>query len=106
MLSLFLVFSLIFLCLTHKFIVRAQVGLVAEMQEEQTELIIGGTVQQKIVSCLQVLDKLLRQDEPVVSSMVVAEKKATFIGANNIMDAVLNIIGKCRHTNQLQSRDD
>ena len=69
-------------------------GLVAEMQEEQTELIIGGTVQQKIGSCLQVLDKLLKQDEPVVSSMVVAEKKATFIGANNIVDAVLNIIGK------------
>lgn len=50
------------------------VGLVAKMQKENRELVIGGTFQQKISSCLEVLDKFLKQQNPVVSSMLVAEK--------------------------------
>nr|XP_022920511.1 fatty acid synthase-like [Onthophagus taurus] len=68
------------------------VGLVADMQENHKELVIGGTLQQRISNCLQVLDRLLKQKEPIVSSMVVAEKRGG-VGANNIFDAVLNIIG-------------
>ncbi|XP_036148675.1 fatty acid synthase isoform X2 [Monomorium pharaonis] len=52
------------------------VGLVADMQENDKELIIGGTLQQKISCCLDELDKFLLQTRPVVSSMVVAEKKS------------------------------
>ncbi|XP_039304084.1 fatty acid synthase [Solenopsis invicta] len=51
------------------------VGLVADMQEDDKELVISGTLQQKISSCLDELDKFLLQSRPVVSSMVVAEKK-------------------------------
>lgn len=70
------------------------VGLVAEMQEDHKELVIGGTLQQTILSCLKELDGFLQQDKPIVSSMVVAEKRAGGAGATNIVDAVLNIMGK------------
>ncbi|XP_046609412.1 fatty acid synthase-like isoform X1 [Neodiprion virginianus] len=68
------------------------VGLVAEMQEDNKEIIIGGTLQQRILSCLQELDGFLNQDSPVVSSMVVAEKK--FGGAKaDILATVVEIMG-------------
>ncbi|XP_063218658.1 fatty acid synthase-like [Bacillus rossius redtenbacheri] len=70
-----------------------EVGLVAEMQEEQHELVIGGTLQQKISSCLEVLDRFLRQPLPVVASMVVAEKRAGSGGSGGIVDCVANIMG-------------
>lgn len=70
-----------------------KVGLVAELQEEQFEMEIGGTLQQKISSCLKVLDLFLRQNSPVVGSMVVAEKRSGAGFANNAVDAVANILG-------------
>ncbi|KAF2904462.1 hypothetical protein ILUMI_01702 [Ignelater luminosus] len=70
-----------------------EVGLVAEMQELQTEIEIGGTLQQRVTSCLSVIDTFLKQDEPVVSSIVVAEKRGGAGGADNIVDAVKNILG-------------
>ena len=69
------------------------VGLVADMQEDNKELIIGGTLQQRISSCLQELDGLLRQDCPIVSSMVVAEKRAGSGGTTDAVISVLNILG-------------
>lgn len=68
-------------------------GLVAEMQENHGELEIGGTLQQRISSCLSVLDKFLRQSDPIVASMVVAEKRSTAGAGGNIIDAVVNILG-------------
>ncbi|KAK5637947.1 hypothetical protein RI129_012242 [Pyrocoelia pectoralis] len=70
-----------------------EVGLVAEMQELDMEIEIGGTLQQKISSCLNVLDTFLSQDEPVVSSIVVAEKKWGRTGSQNLVDIVMNIMG-------------
>ncbi|CAG2054468.1 unnamed protein product [Timema podura] len=70
-----------------------EVGLVAEMQEEQHELVIGGTLQQRISSCLFVLDGFLRQPHPVVSSMVVAEKRAGSGSSASIVECVTNILG-------------
>ncbi|KAL2715950.1 fatty acid synthase-like [Vespula squamosa] len=67
------------------------VGLVADMQNEDKELVIGGTLQQKISSCLQELNRFLVQDKSVVASMVVAEKRANS-DAKNVVDAVLNIL--------------
>ncbi|KAJ3653406.1 hypothetical protein Zmor_012660 [Zophobas morio] len=52
-----------------------EVGLAAKMQRENKELVFGGIVQQKISSCLEVLDVLLKHNYPVVSSMVVTEKR-------------------------------
>ncbi|EFA05204.2 fatty acid synthase [Tribolium castaneum] len=69
------------------------VGLVAKMQKDNKELVIGGTLQQKISSCLNVMDRFLNQDNPVVSSMVVAEKRDKRIGGENPVDAVCAILG-------------
>ncbi|KAF7995900.1 hypothetical protein HCN44_007007 [Aphidius gifuensis] len=69
------------------------VGLVADMLEDHKEIVIGGTLQQSILSCLHELDSFLDQSEPIVSSMVVAEKRAGGSGALNIVDTVLNIMG-------------
>lgn len=71
-----------------------EVGLVAEWQDNNKELVIGGTLQQKISSCLEKLENFLLQNRPVVSSMVVAEKRLDTYGAANIMDTVANIMGK------------
>ncbi|KAL6267253.1 hypothetical protein P5V15_000327 [Pogonomyrmex californicus] len=68
------------------------VGLVADMQEDDKELIIGGTLQQKVSCCLDELDKFLLQNCPIVSSMVVAEKKAGSSGINNLVDTIANIL--------------
>ncbi|XP_046739713.1 fatty acid synthase-like [Diprion similis] len=68
------------------------VGLVAEMQEDNKEVIIGGTLQQRILSCLQELDGFLNQASPVVSSMVVAEKKSGGARAD-ILATVVDIMG-------------
>ncbi|XP_046603296.1 fatty acid synthase-like [Neodiprion virginianus] len=69
------------------------VGLIAEMQQDGKEIVIGGTLQQGILSCLNELDGFLQQESPVVSSMVVAEKTSGSGGALNILDAVINIMG-------------
>ncbi|KAJ2952057.1 hypothetical protein O0L34_g4320 [Tuta absoluta] len=69
------------------------VGLVADMQEENVQLEIGGTLQQRISSCLQVLDKFLKQDVTIVSSIVVAEKRAANSGVDSIMEVVAHILG-------------
>ncbi|CAH1131325.1 unnamed protein product [Ceutorhynchus assimilis] len=70
------------------------VGLVADMQEESVEMEIGGTLQQRISNCLEVMDILLKQNEAViVSSMVVAEKRSSYGGSDSIVDTVAAILG-------------
>ncbi|CAH2232242.1 jg2964 [Pararge aegeria aegeria] len=69
------------------------VGLVADMQDEDVQLEIGGTLQQRISSCLLALDKFLKQDAVIVSSIVVAEKKAGGSGCGSMVDAVALIMG-------------
>ncbi|EFN74070.1 Fatty acid synthase [Camponotus floridanus] len=69
------------------------VGLVADMQDDDKEMIIGGTLQQKITSCIEKLEEFLLQEHPVVASMVVAEKRSDAFGANNIVETVANIMG-------------
>lgn len=71
-----------------------EVGLVADMAEDRIDMEIGGTLQQRISSCLTELDALLTTvTEPIVSSMVVAEKRAGSDGKSNIIETVLNIMG-------------
>ncbi|KAK4877916.1 hypothetical protein RN001_010422 [Aquatica leii] len=70
-----------------------EVGLVAEMQELQREIEIGGTLQQRVASCLSVLDTFLTQDEAIVASMVVAEKRSGAEGTAGIIDVIKNIMG-------------
>lgn len=68
-----------------------EVGLVADMAENKVDMEIGGTLQQRISSCLTVLDQLLSTADPIVASMVVAEKKVRK-GAG-IVETVMNIMG-------------
>ncbi|XP_055640185.1 fatty acid synthase-like [Toxorhynchites rutilus septentrionalis] len=68
-----------------------EVGIVADLAEDKVDMEIGGTLQQRISSCLQVLDNLLLNDNPIVASMVVAEKRAGS-GSRNIIEAVMNIM--------------
>ncbi|KAH8255859.1 hypothetical protein KR032_009533 [Drosophila birchii] len=70
-----------------------EVGLVADMAEDKIDVEIGGTLQQRISSCIQELDNLLSSKDPIVSSMVVAEKRSGRSGSENIVDAVMNIMG-------------
>lgn len=71
-----------------------EVGLVADMAEEKIDMEIGGTLQQRISSCLVELDALLTSiKEPIVASMVVAEKRAGGDGKSNLIECVLNIMG-------------
>ncbi|XP_050457757.1 fatty acid synthase-like isoform X2 [Cataglyphis hispanica] len=69
------------------------VGLVADMQDDDTEMVIGGTLQQKISSCIEKLEEFLLQEHPVVGSMVVAEKHSDILGSDNIVETVANIMG-------------
>ncbi|CAH2098693.1 unnamed protein product [Euphydryas editha] len=68
------------------------VGVVADTQDNDIQLEIGGNLQQRISSCLATFDKFLRQDNVIVSSIVVAEKK-TSSGSNTIIDIVAQILG-------------
>lgn len=70
------------------------VGLVAEWQDNNKELVIGGTLQQKVSFCLQKLEGFLLQNRPVVTSMLVAEKRVGAHGVTNIVDTVANIMGE------------
>ena len=55
----------------------------------------GGTLPQRITSCLEELDKFMRQPHAVVASMVVAEKRAGGSGSGSVVDCVSNILGMC-----------
>lgn len=70
-----------------------EVGLVADMHENsKIDMEIGGTLQQRISSCLQELDVLLTSNKPIVSCMVVAEKKLRGSGKGSVLEAVMNIM--------------
>lgn len=68
------------------------VGLLADLQENNMDMEISGTLPQRINSCLETLDTLFNEDAPVVASMIVAEKRLEDIKKGNIIDTVLNIM--------------
>jgi len=70
------------------------VGLVADMQDNNKEMVIGGTLQQKITSCIEKLEDFLLQKQPIVASMVVAEKRLNAFGGTSIVETVANIMSK------------
>lgn len=70
-----------------------EVGLVADMAEDRIDMEIGGTLQQRISSCLAELDALMTtESEAIVSSMVVAEKRVGEEDKGNLIESVLNIM--------------
>uniref|UniRef100_A0ABI7YC33 Fatty acid synthase n=1 Tax=Felis catus TaxID=9685 RepID=A0ABI7YC33_FELCA len=72
------------------------VGIVLESMGSN-DVVIGGTLPQRIASCLEVLDVFLNQPHPVLSSFVLAEKKATAHNDSSSrqdpMEAVAHILG-------------
>ncbi|XP_046833003.1 fatty acid synthase-like [Vespa crabro] len=68
------------------------VGLVADMQDNDKELVIGGTLQQRITSCLEEINRFLMQDKPIVASMIIAEKRLDDDCADNVVNAILKIM--------------
>lgn len=72
------------------------VGVVLETMGSN-ETVIGGTLPQRIASCLEVMDAFLCQTHPVMSSFVLAERvvvKSEAGGQRNLVDTVAHILGK------------
>lgn len=68
--------------------------MVADMTAGNTDIELVGTMQQRIDSCLNVLDQLLTAPQAVVSSIVVADKKnAAPASQLTLIDHVLQIMG-------------
>lgn len=69
------------------------VGLLADLQEKNMDMQISGTLPQRITSCLQVIETLLTSDEPIVASMVVAEKQSFDFTKDNVLESLFSILG-------------
>ncbi|CAG9806916.1 unnamed protein product [Chironomus riparius] len=69
-----------------------EVGIVAELQEDNIEMEIGGTLLQRISSCIDELDTLMTAKSTVVSSMVVAEKRVKRSGKGGVINMLMNIM--------------
>lgn len=70
------------------------VGLVIEGLKGTNETVVGGTLPQRITSCMTTMDLFLQQAHPVLASMVLAEKKKAGETAQvSLVDAVGNILG-------------
>ncbi|XP_062589750.1 fatty acid synthase-like [Saccostrea cucullata] len=71
------------------------VGVVLETMGNN-DTVIGGTLPQRMMSCLSTLDKFLNRPEPVLSSFVQAESKTDSKSGGSgqdIVQAVFNILG-------------
>ncbi|PSN28987.1 Fatty acid synthase [Blattella germanica] len=71
------------------------VGLVLETMGDN-ETVVGGTLPQRMSSCLATMDNFLQQPHPVLASMVLAEKRRGGGDASSqvgLLDAVGNILG-------------
>uniref|UniRef100_A0A674MU67 Fatty acid synthase n=1 Tax=Takifugu rubripes TaxID=31033 RepID=A0A674MU67_TAKRU len=80
------------------------VGVVLESMGSN-DTVIGGTLPQRITSCLEVLDNFLCQKHPVMSSFVLAERVVVRSEAGsqrNLVDAVAHILG-VRDVNNLNA---
>ena len=74
----------------------ADVGILVELKGTNDKA-IGGTLPQRITSCLEVLDLFLNQPHPVLSSFVLAEKAASRGPSGSQQDlvkAVAHILGE------------
>nr|XP_033816212.1 fatty acid synthase [Geotrypetes seraphini] len=72
------------------------VGIVMETMGSN-DTVIGGTLPQRIGSCLEVLDRFMNQSYPVMSSLVLAEKTISAEnegrGQRDLVEAVAHILG-------------
>lgn len=74
------------------------VGVVLETMGGN-DTVIGGTLPQRITSCMETLDHFLCQHKPVMSSFVLAQRTVVKSEGGNqrdLVDAVAHILGKSR----------
>lgn len=57
------------------------------------DTVVGGTLPQRMVSCLQTMDQFMQQPHPVLASMVVAEKRKAESSGTSLVSCVANILG-------------
>jgi len=69
-----------------------EVGLIARMQSYNKKFILGGLRGQSISSCLKKLEEFFLQDQPVVSSIIVADKRVQ--NTMDVVQTVADIMGK------------
>lgn len=67
-------------------------GLVLENLGDN-ETVVGGTLPQRMASCLQTMDLFMQQPHPVLASMVVAEKRKAETSGVSLVGCVANILG-------------
>ncbi|XP_065214304.1 fatty acid synthase-like [Planococcus citri] len=67
-----------------------EVGVVADFAEDNLNIVIGGTLQQNVRSCLDSLNLFMKQSNPIVSSIIVAEKRHA---DSDIINTIANILG-------------
>lgn len=62
------------------------------------DTVVGGTLPQRMPSCLNTIDNFLQQPDPVLASLVLAEKRKAGGESSSIgvLDAVANILGMAR----------
>lgn len=72
------------------------VGLILETMGDN-DTVVGGTLPQRMSSCLATMDTFLQQPHPVLASMVLAEKRSNRSEGSQVslVDAVANILGMC-----------
>lgn len=71
------------------------VGLIIETMGGN-DTVVGGTLPQRMASCLSAFDVFLQHPQPVLASMVLAEKRkggSGGAGQVSLIDAVANILG-------------
>ena len=72
------------------------VGLILDSMAGDNDTVIGGSLPQRMTSCLAVIDTLLNQPHPVVSSFVQAERKVKGeddANKGNLVQSIANILG-------------
>jgi fatty acid synthase len=69
-----------------------EIGIVATMRNEKKEVMFGGLREQTISSCIQKLEEFLLQDEPIVGTMMIADKSVQ--NTTNVVQAVADIMSK------------
>nr|WLW11093.1 fatty acid synthase 1 [Sitodiplosis mosellana] len=57
------------------------------------DTVVGGTLPQRMVSCLQTMDLFMQQPHSVLASMVVAEKRKAESSGVSLVSCVANILG-------------
>ncbi|XP_059050695.1 fatty acid synthase-like [Achroia grisella] len=69
------------------------VGLIMETMSGN-ETVVGGTVPQRIASCMDALNSLLALPYPVVASMVLADKtRGQIAPKQDVVDSIANVLG-------------